>query len=96
MAVIQYLPDKTVREFGPGARRWLTRSGSTADEPTKVTLHEHECSETLVRFLPESDKGPDSLSPYGLDLLWGKPGGAVRVVNLVEVNRRLTKLDLGR
>jgi len=81
--------------LGPGGSRWLTTSGFTADQPGFMTLHEQDRREPLVSFVLESPVGKSQFSPDGLHLVWGNPSGAVTVVDLVEVNRRLSEIGLG-
>lgn len=81
--------------LGPGARRWLTMSGLTADQPAYATLHEQGREEPIVRLVLDSGAGIPRFSPNGLHLLWGNPSGTVAVVDLVEVNHRLTGIGLG-
>jgi serine/threonine protein kinase/WD40 repeat protein len=84
---------------GPQAKRWLTRSEATADEPGGLNLHEDGRIDPLVRFVLDRGNpfmlvGQPVFSRDNQHLFWGGPNG-VTVVDLVEVNRRLSELGLG-
>jgi hypothetical protein len=81
--------------LGPGANRWLMHSQDTADRPSAWAIYERERAEPLVRFLLDSGVGKPQFSPDGSRVVWGNASGAVTVVDLVEVNRRLSELGLG-
>jgi WD40 repeat protein len=85
--------------LGPRARRWLMGSGATADQPAALTLFDQDCREPLIKFLLDLGSGVSTgksqFSPDGSHLLWGNSSGGVTVVDLVEVNRRLSELGLG-
>jgi len=85
--------------LGPKAKRWLMTSSATADQPAELTLFEQGRQEPLVNFALGHETiggiGKARFSPDGLHLVWGDPDGGVTVVNLVEVNRRLSELGLG-
>jgi|GEM_PF-6023017 len=74
-------------------------SHATADQPGALTLFEQERQEALIRLLPDLGgvtwTGKPQFSPDGSHLVWGNPSGTVTVVDLVEVNRRLSKIGLG-
>jgi WD40 repeat protein/serine/threonine protein kinase len=94
-SVLRHIVDKSVWGLGPRANRWLTAWGPTADQPSQVSLHEQNRNDPLVKFILESATGEVGLSRDGLHLVWGNPNGAVTVVDLGEVNRRLSELGLG-
>jgi hypothetical protein len=48
-----------------------------------------------LRPPPPPDPSGPPLSSSGLHLLWGNPGGTVTLVDLVEVNRRLSEIGPG-
>jgi len=81
------------------AKRWLMASAATADQPGALTLFDQERQEPLIRFLPDLGgatwTGKPQFSPDGLYLVWGNPSDTVTVVDLVEVNRRLSEIGLG-
>jgi hypothetical protein len=79
----------------PDAKSWLIPSGGTTDHPLAFDLHEQNRPEPLVSLLLESANGIPRFSPDGSHPLWGNSSGAVTVVDLVEVNRRLTEIGLG-
>ena len=84
--------------LGPGAKRWLMDSAATAINPAAMTLFEQDHPEPLIKFVLdlEGTRGPrPQFSPDGLHLVWGNPSGGVTVVDLVEVNRRLSELAWG-
>jgi WD40 repeat protein len=81
--------------LGPNAKRWLMGDRLTADQPSGLTLYEQNRDGPLVKFVLDSEIGRPRFSPDGLHLVWGNPNGAVTVVDLVEVNRRLNGLGLG-
>lgn len=85
--------------LGPRAKRWLLASPVTADQPGALSLFDQELPDPLIRFLPDLGGAPwtgrPRFSPDGLHLVWGNPSGAVTVVDLVEVNRRLSEIGLG-
>ncbi len=85
--------------LGPRAKRWLMNSRATADQPQALTLFEQDRPEPLVKFVLDLGNaagiGRPQFSPDGLHLVWGNPSGGVTVVDLVEVNRRLSELGLG-
>jgi hypothetical protein len=101
------MPSRAVlRQFDPapyclGARaeRWLTASPSTPEQPSALTLFEQERQAPLIGFLTDlggvSSTGKPQFSPDGSHLAWGNAGGTVTVVDLVEVNRRLSEIGLG-
>ena len=85
--------------LGPKAKRWLMTSDATADQPAALTLFEQGRQEPPVKFALGHETtggiGKAQFSPDGLHLVWGDPDGGVTVVDLVEVNRRLSELGLG-
>jgi WD40 repeat protein len=82
--------------LGPKANRWLISSGATADQPAALTLLERDRKEPLIKFLLDlGGAGLPRFSSDGLHLIWGNPSGAVTVVDLVEVHRRLASVGLG-
>jgi hypothetical protein len=87
--------DDTVLCIGPGARRWLMSTPATSVQPALVTLREQGHDESLLNLLSDSLTGKPKFSADGLHFVWCKSGGAVTVVDLVEVNRRLAELGLG-
>ena len=83
--------------LGPHAKRWLIDSAA-ADQPSALALFEEDRREPLIKYLldlgnTQRTEKPQ-FSPDGLFLIWGISGG-VMVVDLVEVNRRLSELGLG-
>jgi hypothetical protein len=70
-------------------------SVATADQPHTFTLFEQDRQKPLVKFVLDAGVGSPRFSPNGRYLMWVNPGGGVTVVDLVEVNRRLTELGLG-
>jgi WD40 repeat protein/tRNA A-37 threonylcarbamoyl transferase component Bud32 len=85
--------------LGPRAKRWLMSSGATDDHPAALILLEHGREEPLVKFVLDLGgavgTGKPRFSSDGQHLVWGGPSGGVMVVDLVEVNRRLSELGLG-
>jgi hypothetical protein len=94
-SVLRHIVDKSVHGLGPRARRWLTISSPTADQPGFLTLHEQDRVEPLMNLVLDSSVVIPQLSPDGLHLVWGNPSGVVTVVHVVEVNRRLSEIGLG-
>ncbi|MFI5461157.1 MAG: WD40 repeat domain-containing serine/threonine protein kinase [Isosphaerales bacterium] len=90
--------DEVPQCLGPRARRWLMDSAATGDQPRALTLFEEDRQEPLIKFVLDLGNnlgtGKPQFSPDGLHLVWGTSGG-VTVVDLVEVNRRLSELGLG-
>src|SRR5262249_5305156 len=87
--------DKYPSCLSPRAQRWLMYSGPKTDRPSFLALHDQDRRDPLVRFVLDSETGIPRFSPDGLHLVWGNRSGAVTVVDLVEVNRRLSEIGLG-
>ncbi len=85
--------------LGPHAKRWLIPSKVTVGQPPAFNLFEEGRPEPLIKFVLDFGNAPGTarprFSPDGLHLVWGNPSGDVTVVDLVEVNTKLTELDLG-
>jgi hypothetical protein len=64
-----------------------------------LTLLERDREEPLVTFVLDLGgiewAGKPRFSPDGLHLVWGNPRGGVTVVDLVEIQRRLSEVGLG-
>jgi eukaryotic-like serine/threonine-protein kinase len=100
------MPSRAVRRqfdghpvfLGPRAKRWLMNSTGASDQPSALALFEEDQREPLIKLLVDLGNtqrtGRPQISPDGLHLIWGTSGGVI-VVDLVEVNRRLTELGLG-
>ncbi len=91
--------EQAPRCLGPLAKRWILSSSATVDQAGTLALLDPERQEPLIRFLLDlagtTWTGKPQFSPDGLHLVWGNPSGAVTVVDLVEVNRRLSEIGLG-
>ena len=94
-SVLRQLGDGALAGIGPQARRWIIDSG---------TMDGHLCVHFPPRTRPRSTarqfcsrlfarKTSVQLGRIAAGL--GQPGGAVTVVDLVEVNRRLTEINMG-
>jgi serine/threonine protein kinase/WD40 repeat protein len=104
-AVFLELPSRTPmrhldawpRCLGPNAKRWLTITDAPTDQPTYLTLHEQGRREPFLNIMSDSlwTLGIPRFSPAGSHLVWGDSSGVVTVVDLVEVNRRLSEIGLG-
>jgi len=85
--------------LGPRARRWLKGSNPTADQPGGLTVFEQDRQEPLIKFVLDFGVSPPTgqsqFSPDGLHLVWGNPDGSVTLVDLVEIQRRLSEIGLG-
>jgi hypothetical protein len=78
----------------------LTVSNPSTDQPGLLGLFEQDRRDPLVRFARDLDRNAGGteraeFSPDGQHLIWGNVGGSVTLVDLVEVNRRLSELALG-
>jgi WD40 repeat protein len=88
--------------LGPQGKRWLVRSSGSAEhahEPGTLTLFEEGRPAPLVRFVLDVGNdfmvvGKPRFSSDGQHIIWGSPTG-VTLVDLVEVNHRLSELGLG-
>ena len=85
--------------LGARAERWFIESEGTADQPYALRLFGPDREEPLLNLVLDTG---DHVGIYtaqfsrdGLHLVWGSPDGAVTVVDLVEVQRRLAALGLG-
>jgi len=87
--------DQTPRCLSPRAKRWLMPSTASADQPGFLTLYEQDHHDPLVNLMPDPTIGNPQFSPDGSHLVWGNASGTVTVVDLVEVNSRLTGIGLG-
>ncbi len=74
-------------------------SGATTDQLGGLALFQQDSEKPLIKFVLDRGSGASigkpRFSPDGLHLIWGEPDGGVTVVDLVEVNRRLSELGLG-
>jgi WD40 repeat protein len=97
-AVLRQLSHRP-RSLAPRAGRWLMDSAPGVDQPASLILFEQDRREPLVKFVLEFGLGvwvgKPQFSPDGLHLIWGNPGGSVTLIDLVEVNHRLSELGLG-
>jgi len=83
--------------LGPRATRWLIALNPSADQPSGLALFEQDREGPLIRFVLDNPEGTglSQFSPDGLHLVWGNTDGGVTVVDLVEIQRRLSELGLG-
>ena len=89
--------DEVPVTIGPQAKRWLM-SSAAPERPSALALFDEDHREPLIDFLFDLGNtqrtGRAQFSPDGMYLIWGTSGG-VTVVDLVEVNHRLTEIGLG-
>jgi hypothetical protein len=89
------LVDDFAQCVGPQAKRWVMRTGGSADRPNAFKLYDQERHGPLVSFLLHAARSKPQFSQDGSYLVWGNDSGTLTVVDLVEVNRRLSELGLG-
>ena len=92
-ALVREIPEAP-HYLGPGGNSWAVYS----EEPQpNIKLYQADRSDPLVTILPPARlSGPhNEFSRDGRFLVWGSVDGTVCVTDLVELNRRLTSVDMG-
>jgi serine/threonine protein kinase/WD40 repeat protein len=90
--------DDYVHCLGPGARLWLNYHDASQDQPIEQVLYDRAGGRPILRVVRDvSARGANChrFSPDGRYVITGNADGTVTVCDLVEVNRRLSKLRLG-
>jgi serine/threonine protein kinase/WD40 repeat protein len=84
---------RNVYALGPGANRWVTRERLSDDVKGFWRLWEPDRTEPVLEF--EFEEGPSLFAREGRSLILGRADGTTSVLDLVDIQGRLTTVGLG-
>ncbi len=86
--------DLPIKGLGPGATLSL---GTSIEQPREIVLFDIARQLPLLRIVEDTEATESSFefSPDGRLAMFGRKDGTISVLDLVEINRRLTELRLG-